>query len=105
KAQTGEPTKLQAKFKGPFVISKILPSDTYGITDLRNQNEPYLSTRHASQIKLFKIVSDDDLETDNDEQCVTDDDETLNSNEVTTLNNDVDVLSTTSSQLANSIET
>ncbi|KAJ8915909.1 hypothetical protein NQ315_015524 [Exocentrus adspersus] len=59
--QTGESTKLQNKYRGPLVITKVLPNDTYGVTDLRNdkQGRRYASTAHVSQLKLWEPAKDD----------------------------------------------
>lgn len=52
---TGESTKLQLKFKGPMVITAVLPNDTYGITYLREQGRNRFSTTaHVSQLKIWR---------------------------------------------------
>ncbi|CAB0029530.1 unnamed protein product [Trichogramma brassicae] len=63
---TGESTKLQQKFKGPFIIYKILPGDTYGITDLNpaQKGSRYASTAHVSQLKQWKPCAEDDPESE-----------------------------------------
>ena len=47
---TGESTKLQLKWRGPLVVYKLLPSDTYGVTDLQMDacGRRYASTAHVS---------------------------------------------------------
>mgnify|MGYP000327162823 CR=1 FL=1 len=50
---TGMQVKLQAKFRGPLVITRVLPNDTYQVSLLGN--ESYTTTAHCSQLKLFKI--------------------------------------------------
>ncbi|KAL7299823.1 hypothetical protein TKK_0007564 [Trichogramma kaykai] len=65
---TGKSTKFQQKFKGPFIIYKILPGDTYGITDLNpaQKGSRYASTAHVSQLKQWKpCVEDDPVSDDN----------------------------------------
>lgn len=68
---TGESTKLQSRYKGPLVISKILPGDTYQVMDLREDNKKtYISTAHVSQLKLWKLWREDESEdewSDNEE--------------------------------------
>lgn len=53
---TGESTKLQPKYRGPLVIIKRLPSDTYHVADLNDgaEGRRYAATAHASQLKLWK---------------------------------------------------
>ena len=50
---TGESTKLQPKFKGPFTIIKALPSDTYVVGDLPTSNRAWRSTAHVSQLRRY----------------------------------------------------
>lgn len=53
---TEESTKLQLKFRGPLVITKIYPSDTYEVADLRckKTGRRYASTAFSSQLKLWR---------------------------------------------------
>nr|XP_042907217.1 uncharacterized protein LOC122271123 [Parasteatoda tepidariorum] len=65
-------TKTQVKYRGPLTVIKILPSDTYQVTDLRvvgqgrRRQHNYTTTAHASQMKLFHLVNDEDLSDDGD---------------------------------------
>lgn len=53
---TGEPTKLQPKYRGPFVVSKVLPNDTYQITDvIVKDGRQYRTTVHATHMKGYKL--------------------------------------------------
>ena len=58
---TGESTKLQLKWRGPLVVYKLLPSDTYGVTDLQMDacGRRYASTAHVSQLKLWQPAQED----------------------------------------------
>lgn len=58
---TGDSTKLQSKYRGPLVVFKKLPGDTYGITDLQHDKEGrrYASTAHVSQLKLWQPVENE----------------------------------------------
>ena len=65
---TGESTKLQARFKGPLVITEVLPSDTYRVQNLRSKEPSSRDvTAHVRQLKLWTGVNeesdfDDDLD-------------------------------------------
>ena len=61
---TGEPTKLQVKYRGPMVIMGVLPSDTYRIASLTNSR--YITTAHCSQLRLFKLAKDEGLNVEPD---------------------------------------
>lgn len=52
---SGESTKLQPKNRGPLIITKILPNDTYGIMTLRPDalGRKYTSTAHVSQLRQW----------------------------------------------------
>ncbi len=69
---TGTSTKAQAKYRGPLVITAVLPADTYRVTDLRTQGQGWLrrqgyrTTAHVSQLKLFKLIDQDELSDDPD---------------------------------------
>ena len=57
---TGEPTKLQPKYRGPHVITSVLPNDTYQITQLvSHTSKAHVTTAHCSQLKLFKVANED----------------------------------------------
>ena len=62
---TGESTKLQRRFKGPMVISEILPSDTYRITSLdESRRAKATTTAHVSQLKVWRGQPSSDEESD-----------------------------------------
>jgi len=68
---TGESTKLQTKYRGPLVVVRKLPSDTYLVTDLNDESKGrrYASTAHASQLKIWKAEkceSDDKFDNESD---------------------------------------
>lgn len=58
---TGESTKLHAKYRGPLVIVRKFPSDTYHVTDLNPDagGRCYATTAHASQLKIWKPARDE----------------------------------------------
>lgn len=65
---TGEPTKLQPLYKGPFMVYKVLPSDTYVIGDLPTSNRSFRTTAHISQMRRYlneEESSDEDVSDDN----------------------------------------
>ncbi|KAK9700935.1 hypothetical protein QE152_g30923 [Popillia japonica] len=58
---TGESTKLQRKCRGPLAITKVLPEDTYGVADLRDDlGKRYITTAHVSQLKVWKTNTEDE---------------------------------------------
>lgn len=72
---TGESTKLQSRYKGPFVIVHVLPSDTYVIEKLtRKRNAKLRTTAHVSQLKIWR-GSDLNSSDESDEDCSTTSDE------------------------------
>ena len=57
---TGESPKLQSKFKGPLVISQVLPSDTHRVQNLNVKGTSKVgTTAHVSQLKLWRGFSED----------------------------------------------
>ncbi|GBL87286.1 hypothetical protein AVEN_270547-1 [Araneus ventricosus] len=49
---TGESTKIEPRYRGPMVVTEILPSDTYRISQLEPSNgRPYATIVHVSQLK------------------------------------------------------
>lgn len=67
KVMTGESTKLQRRYRGPLIVTKILPADTYEVTDLMDHGgRPYLTTAHVSQLKLWKNHAEEDILEDQD---------------------------------------
>lgn len=52
---TGESTKLQSRFRGPYVVTRIISGDTYEIKPIvpkRNSKHP--TTAHVSQLKIYR---------------------------------------------------
>lgn len=72
KLVTGESKKLQSRNKGPLVITKVLPADTYGIQSLTaKRNSKRTTTAHVSQIKIwrgFESESDDESVDDSENE-------------------------------------
>ncbi|KAL7290023.1 hypothetical protein TKK_0015752 [Trichogramma kaykai] len=63
---TGESTKLQSAYTGPFVIIEIIPRDTYRIIKLNeSNNRKYETTAHVSQLKIWRGF-DNTLEIEHD---------------------------------------
>ncbi|UYV77456.1 hypothetical protein LAZ67_15001063 [Cordylochernes scorpioides] len=58
---TGEPTKAQPKYRGPLIITEVLPSDTYIVTQLseRTGGRFYTTTAYISQLKSWHSEEDD----------------------------------------------
>ncbi|UYV67921.1 hypothetical protein LAZ67_5002505 [Cordylochernes scorpioides] len=58
---TGEPTKAQPKYRRPLIITEVLPSDTYRVTQLseRTGGRFYTTTAHISQLKSLHSEEDD----------------------------------------------
>lgn len=51
---TVNPTKTQPKYRGPWVITEMLPADTYRVTKLnKNSGKTYATTAHISQLKAW----------------------------------------------------
>lgn len=67
--QTGEPTKVQAKYGRPLVINEVLPADTYRVSQLhpRADGRCYATTAHVSQLKLWTSSCVDDPESSDEE--------------------------------------
>ena len=57
--QTGQPTKTQPKYRGPMVVSKVLPGDTYRVNEVADKSNGHLyaSTAHCSQLKGWKSLT------------------------------------------------
>lgn len=70
---TGESTKLQPKYKGPYVIVEILPSDTYGIEKL-DPSTRVSTTVHVSQVKNYRNPNESETEDDDGETLLEEDD-------------------------------
>ncbi|UYV61064.1 hypothetical protein LAZ67_1003288, partial [Cordylochernes scorpioides] len=67
---TGEPTKAQPKYRGPLIITEVLPSDTYRVTQLseRTRGRFYTTTAHISQLKSWHSEDDSATEESPDEE-------------------------------------
>lgn len=53
---TGESTKLQERYRGPLVVTEVLPNDTYQVAQLaENSRQCFATTAHVSQLKSWKI--------------------------------------------------
>lgn len=64
---TGESTKLQEKYKGPLVVTEVLPGDAYRVAQLEEgARKHFATTAHVSQLKSWKIAPEgkEDLEGD-----------------------------------------
>lgn len=61
---TGDSTKLQSKMRGPLMVTKVLPGDTYRVADLNvdKRGRQYAATAHVSQMKPWKPQEEDDGE-------------------------------------------
>ncbi|GBO41455.1 hypothetical protein AVEN_266989-1 [Araneus ventricosus] len=58
---TGESTKTQPRYRGPMVVTGILPSDTYRISQLEPSNgRHYATIAHVSQLKATRSWNEDD---------------------------------------------
>lgn len=69
-AATGEPRKLEPRYRGPYVVSKVLDNDRYLISDLediqRNQR-PFQSVFTSEKMKPWCALSPDIDELDEEE--------------------------------------
>ena len=66
----GLSTKLQPRSRGPYVITNVLPSDTYVIENLCNKRKQSIrQTCHVSQIKIWRGegLNEDEVESVADE--------------------------------------
>lgn len=53
---TGESTKLQSRYRGPLVITEVLPNDVYKVTSMQNEGgRRYATTVHVSHIKGYHL--------------------------------------------------
>jgi len=53
---TGEPTKLQERYRGPLVVTEVLSNDTYRVAQLAEDSRRcFATTAHVSQLKSWKI--------------------------------------------------
>lgn len=67
---TGEPNKTQPRYRGPLVITEVLPNDTYRISQLEEKEKGrfYSTTAHVNQLKAWRC----ERSSDDDESDVTD---------------------------------
>jgi len=62
---TGQPTKLQPKYRGPLVITQTLPGDTYRLQELlQHSGHQYRTTAHVSDLKSYHLPIDEDEDQD-----------------------------------------
>ncbi|KAL1475413.1 hypothetical protein MTO96_037306 [Rhipicephalus appendiculatus] len=55
---TGNPTKTQAKYRGPLVITEVLPADTYRVAELnKSTGNRYATTAHVSELKVWSTTN------------------------------------------------
>ncbi|GBO03722.1 hypothetical protein AVEN_170586-1 [Araneus ventricosus] len=58
---TGESTKTQPRYRGPMVVTEILPSGTYRISQLEPSNgRLYATPAHISQLEAWRSWNEDD---------------------------------------------
>ncbi|GBN28180.1 hypothetical protein AVEN_196869-1 [Araneus ventricosus] len=58
---TGESTKTQPRYRGPIVVTEILPSDTYRVSQLEPSNgRPYATIALVSQLKVWRSWNEED---------------------------------------------
>jgi len=56
---TGESTKLQVKYRGPLVVTKVLPNYVYRVSKLHTEKKRcYATTVHVTHIKGYHIPED-----------------------------------------------
>jgi len=68
---TGMSTKLQERYRGPLVVTEVLPNDVYRVSQLAEDGaRHYATTAHVSQLKSWKLVetSDDNEDTTEEEE-------------------------------------
>jgi len=62
---TGESTKLQEKYKGPLVVTEVLPGDAYRVAKLEEgARRHFTTTAHVSQLKSWKIAPEEEDESE-----------------------------------------
>jgi len=62
---TGESTKLQEKYKGPLVVTEVLPGDAQLGEGARRH---FTTTAHVSQLKSWKIAPEEGDESEEDKE-------------------------------------
>lgn len=60
---TGESTKLQERYRGPLVVTEVLPGDVYRVAQLKGEGKSrFATTAHISQLKSWCIQDEDEEE-------------------------------------------
>lgn len=75
---TGQPTKTQLKYKGPYVVLQNVATDIYKVEKLTGQSLPgtRVMTTHVVHMKLYKYHDEDEgVECDDDEESEREDNE------------------------------
>jgi len=58
---TGESTKLQFKYRGPLVITEVLPNDVYRVSGLKAEaSKRYVTVGHVSHIKGYHLPENEE---------------------------------------------
>ena len=80
---TGEPTKTQGKYRGPYIITEKLPGDVYRIQHLNPEGKRKFSTTiHVTQIKSYHNPEvKENLEIDTNEEEDSEEENEVNSDE------------------------
>lgn len=56
---TGEPTEFQVKYRGPLVITTVLPHDVYRVTEIQSHDgHQYATSNHVSKLKGYHLPQD-----------------------------------------------
>lgn len=66
----GEASKLQPKYRGPLIMTEVLPGYTYRVINLGNKGRSFITTAHVSQLKTWckeKEETDKNDQSENDE--------------------------------------
>jgi len=67
---TGESTKLQEKYKGPLVVTEVLPGDAYRVAQLEEgARKHFTTTAHVSQLKSWKIAPEGEENSEGDSKA------------------------------------
>lgn len=61
--QTGESPKLQNKFLGSMIITKVLTGDTFKITSTSDKEDPNYTTAHVLKHKSYYLPKEPEKET------------------------------------------
>jgi len=66
---TGESTKLQDRYRGPLVVTEVLPGDVYRVTDLvASKKSSFATTAHVMQLKSWKLHEEEEPELREDDE-------------------------------------